>query len=240
MSFDPDAKILISLVAHHTLILATHSLSANSRSSTTASSSFPPSLLASTTPKILANITYSSNHKASYSYDNYLFHYEVVDDVVFMCVTDLSFSKMHAFKFLTHVQKEWHDRIGPEKAKACRTAYGLNRHFKKVLKEKMQYYNNDPNANKIKLAQMHIEDIKEETVKNIDKALNRGRKIDQLVDSTQQISNQAYTFKSKSRSLKMAMLWRNIKVIVLIAIIVCVLVVVVFLLACGGFKCFSS
>jgi len=56
----------------------------------------------------------------------------------------------------------------------------------------------------------------------IDRVLERGEKIELLVDKSDQLDQHAFKFKSHSRSLKRAMWWKNAKLIILISLIVIV------------------
>jgi len=169
-----------------------------------------------------------------YLFGSYLFNYEVKDEIVFLCLTDLTFSRLVAFNFLEDLRKEydksrsllqwtniiiyfrWFSRFG-DKGKTVQTTYGMNSQFKPVIKDKMHYHNNDPEANKIKKVRNQIEEIKEEMVRSIDKVLERGDKIDILVEKTSDLSENALSLRKNASLLKSTVWWRNAKIFILIA-----------------------
>jgi hypothetical protein len=69
--------------------------------------------------------------------------------------------------------------------------------------------------------------------------LQRGERLEVLVDRTEALSMNAEAFRNQGRTLRRQMWWNNLKVKILIAFLVLVLAVVIFLLACfaGGNNC---
>ena len=76
-------------------------------------------------------------------------------------------------------------------------------------------------------------------LKNIEKVLERGEKIDLLVDKTDRMRNTAVKFHKTSRRLKNTMWWQNVKMWLIILGVVAVVIFVIAAMACGGFS-FSS
>jgi vesicle-associated membrane protein 7 len=77
--------------------------------------------------------------------------------------------------------------------------------------------------------------------------LERGEKIELLVDKTENLNAQAVKFKKSSTQLKQAMWWKNAKLMAVLAIIVLVrrhhaaltekvLIFIILLSVCGGFS----
>lgn len=74
----------------------------------------------------------------------------------------------------------------------------------------MDYYNTaGSHVDSISAVQNQIEDVKGVMVQNIEKVLERGEKIELLVDKTDRLNQQAFRFESSSRKLRAAMWWKN-------------------------------
>ena len=56
-----------------------------------------------------------------------------------------------------------------------------------------------------------IDDVKEGMVQNIEKVLERGEKIELLVDKTDRLNQQAFRFESSSRNLRRHLYWRRMR-----------------------------
>merc|ERR1711916_422148 len=90
-------------------------------------------------------------------------------------------------------------------------AYELNDSFSGVLANRLEYFNNNPQADKLTHLQAEIEDVKSVMVENIEKVLERGERIELLVDRTDALNSQAQQFKTQSTKLKKAMWWKNLR-----------------------------
>jgi vesicle-associated membrane protein 7 len=64
--------------------------------------------------------------------------------------------------------------------------------------------------------------------------LERGEKLELLVDKTDQLQSQAFQFNKSSRKLKDAMWWKKVKIYALIAFVVCLVIWIISMIACGG------
>lgn len=80
--------------------------------------------------------------------------------------------------------------------------------------------------------QHDIDNVKGIMTQNIERVLERGERIDLLVDKTDRLGVGAHDFRVRSRGLKRQMWWKNAKLMVLLG------VVIVFLIYLGvGFGC---
>lgn len=73
-------------------------------------------------------------------------------------------------------------------------------------------------------------------IKNIDKVLERGEKIELLVDKTEVLDQHAFKFKRQAKILKRSMWWKNVKLIVIIILILLAITLIILFIACGGVK----
>ena len=77
-------------------------------------------------------------------------------------------------------------------------------------------------------------------VDNIERVLERGEKIELLVDKTDNLRFQADRFHKTGRSLRSKMWWQNMKVKLLILVIVILIAVIIFASVCfSGGNCLS-
>jgi vesicle-associated membrane protein 7 len=75
--------------------------------------------------------------------------------------------------------------------------------------------------------------VKDVMIDNIDKVLERGEKIDLLVDRTEDLSDSAHNFRYKSKKLKNTMWWKNMTLIAILIFIVLAIVFVIVWFLCG-------
>merc|ERR1711871_925646 len=99
----------------------------------------------------------------------------------------------------------------------------------------MEYYSNDPSADTLHKVRGQIDEVKDVMVQNIEKLIERGEKIEILVDKTKNLNEQALEFNKRSRQVKNVMWWKNCKVMTLLVVIILMILFFVVTMACGGF-----
>ncbi|CAK0779938.1 hypothetical protein CVIRNUC_004894 [Coccomyxa viridis] len=135
------------------------------------------------------------------------------------------------FAFLEKVRGEFQDKH----AESSRTlhAHSLDKTFGPRLKYWMDYCQEHPEEiSKIASVQKKVDEVKNIMVDNIEKVLERGEKIELLVDKTDNLRFQADRFHKTGRQLRSKMWWQNMKMKLIIAAIVVVLILVLVAIIC--------
>mmetsp|Transcript_37407 Transcript_37407/g.80737 ORF Transcript_37407/g.80737 Transcript_37407/m.80737 type:complete len:160 (-) Transcript_37407:220-699(-) len=115
------------------------------------------------------------------------------------------------FAFLAEVKDLFTSKYGPDVPQRA-IAFSLNEEFSRIIADRMSYYNDaGSNVDGLSAVKNQIEDVKGVMVENIEKVLERGEKIELLVDKTDRLNQQAFQFKSSSRDLRRSMWWGNVK-----------------------------
>eukprot|EP01126_Amoeba_proteus_P029044 TRINITY_DN2861_c0_g1_i2.p1 TRINITY_DN2861_c0_g1~~TRINITY_DN2861_c0_g1_i2.p1 ORF type:complete len:120 (+),score=23.26 TRINITY_DN2861_c0_g1_i2:281-640(+) len=70
-------------------------------------------------------------------------------------------------------------------------------------------------------------------LENIDRLIERGEKIDLLVEKTESLQEETFQMKGKSKKLRVKMWWRNLKIWCCVCIILGVILFIVIWAACG-------
>lgn len=189
--------------------------------------------------RILAKIS-PANARQAYAYDRHLFNYVVSDGLVFLCMTDEAFEKRLAFAFLDDVKRRWSVAFANRGATAAR--YAMNDEFARVLQKQMDFFaSNDPAADKLGAINKNVEEVKGIMVSNIEKVLERGEKIELLVDKTEKLNEAGFKFKKSSTALKRQMCLKNAKITAVIVLVVLIIIVVIVMSVCGvKFDCVAS
>jgi len=183
------------------------------------------------TRRILDKIP-QNDSKMSYVYDRHIFHYVVEDGITYLCMADEEFGRRVPFAFLEDIKNRFRASYGDRGRTAL--AYGMNADFSRVLQNQMDYYSNNPAADKINRVRGEIDEVKSVMVTNIEKVLERGERIELLVDRTENLNQAAFKFKKQSTQLKRAMWWKNVKIMIILAVVILVIVYFVVAMACGG------
>ena len=79
--------------------------------------------------------------------------------------------------------------------------------------------------------QQEIENVRGIMTENIERVLERGERIDLLVDKTDRLGAGAADFRVRSRGLKRQMWWKNTKLMILIGAVVIFIIVFIVIMA---------
>jgi hypothetical protein len=94
------------------------------------------------------------------------------------------------------------------------------------LKKTLEYAMAHPEEiNKVAKVQTQVSEVKEIMMQNIEKVLDRGEKLELLVDKTENLRYQADQFQKGGKALRNKMWWQNVKMKLLVALIVSIVIV---------------
>ncbi|KAJ0973402.1 hypothetical protein J5N97_021361 [Dioscorea zingiberensis] len=234
-----NQPLIYSFVAKGTAVLAEH---------TSYSGNFS-TVAVQTLQKLPPN-----SKKFTYSCDGHTFNYLLDRGFVFLVVADEASGRSVPFVFLERVRDDFMQRYGASIDAAgshplddedddlfedrFSIAYQLDREFGPRLKEHMQYCINHPEEmSKMSKLKAQITEVKGIMMDNIEKALDRGEKIELLVDKTENLQFQADSFQRQGRQLRRKMWLQNLQFKLMVVGVALVLILIIWLMACKGFKC---
>jgi len=172
--------------------------------------------------KLIEQIPSTPDSKKSYSYESFNFNYIAEGGLTYICMSDQEMGLRVPYAFLFDINNRFKATFREKLLTAGHMA--MNDTFSRVLRDRTEFFSNDKNADKINKVKGEIEDAKQIMVKNIDKVLERGERIEMLVSKTDDLHTQSQSFKKKSTQLKRKMCCQNAK---LCFVIICVISVIV-------------
>ncbi|XP_027367848.1 vesicle-associated membrane protein 727 isoform X1 [Abrus precatorius] len=199
----------------------------------------------------------SNSSKYTYSCDGHTFNFLLDNGFVFLVVADESVGRSVPFIFLERVKEDFKKRYGASIKNDSahpldddddedddlfedrfKIAYHLDREFGPTLKEHMQYCMNHPEEiSKLSKLKTQITEVKGIMMDNIEKVLDRGEKIELLVDKTENLQFQADSFQRQGRQLRRKMWLQNLQMKLMVGGGILILIIFLWVVACGGFKC---
>lgn len=196
-----------------------------------------------TVTRVLLSKIPAVDGRMTYVYDNYVFHYIVQNSICYLCMSDELNKHRIPYAFLEDMKQNFIAKYGTEKPLKA-IAFSMNEEFSKIIKDRMEYYNSpNPNVDSIGAVRNQIDEVKDIMVQNIEKVLERGEKIELLVDKTDRLSKQAFKFESTSKNLRRTLWWKSVRTIVCLTSVVGLLVFILAAGFCGGLdfhKCKST
>ncbi|XP_068662067.1 vesicle-associated membrane protein 727-like [Aristolochia californica] len=197
----------------------------------------------------------SDSNKFTYSCDGHTFNFLVDNGFVFLVVADEATGRSVPFVFLERVKEDFMKSYGagidasdqhplPDDEDdflledRFSIAYNLDREFGPKLKEHMQYCMSHPEEmSKLSKLRAQITEVKGIMMDNIEKVLDRGERIELLVDKTENLQFQADSFQRQGRQLRRKMWLQNLRLKLMVAGAALALIIILWLIACRGFKC---
>mmetsp|Transcript_8663 Transcript_8663/g.10059 ORF Transcript_8663/g.10059 Transcript_8663/m.10059 type:complete len:223 (-) Transcript_8663:271-939(-) len=184
------------------------------------------------TRMLLAKIPVTDG-KMTYVYDDYVFHYVVESGICYLCMSDEKNKHRLPYAFLQDMKDKFLVQFGIDAALMA-IAFSFNEEFAPVIQQRMEYYNSGGAMDNIDALKNQIEDVKEGMVQNIEKVLERGEKIELLVDKTDRLNQQAFRFESTSRNLRRHMYWRRMRNIGICSVVALIIIFILVAEGCGG------
>ncbi|XP_009388457.2 vesicle-associated membrane protein 721-like [Musa acuminata AAA Group] len=179
----------------------------------------------------------ATNNKFTYNCDGHTFNYLVDDGFTYGVVAAESFGRQVPIAFLERVKEDFSKRYGGGKA-ATAAANSLTREFGSKLKEHMHYCVDHPEEiSKLANVQAQVSEVKGVMMENIEKVLDRGEKIELLVDKTENLRSQAQDFRQQGTKMRRKMWLQNMKIKLIVLGIIIALILIIILSVCHGFKC---
>eukprot|EP00388_Colpodella_angusta_P016218 GDKJ01040190.1.p1 GENE.GDKJ01040190.1~~GDKJ01040190.1.p1 ORF type:complete len:235 (-),score=43.56 GDKJ01040190.1:204-908(-) len=170
--------------------------------------------------KVLQSIPKNSD-KRCIAHNN--LYYNIVGDgsFIYLCVTEESFSRVTAFNFLTAIK----NNCGGGRKKSPQEMHSQ-------LKKDVDFFS-DPKNDKITKIRDDIAQVKEIMIDNIEKILERGDKIDNLVAKTDDLKTESTKFESNARELKWKMFKKRIFLTIIVIVVVLLVIFIIVLIACS-------
>ncbi|MBA0547859.1 hypothetical protein Golob_018994 [Gossypium lobatum] len=78
----------------------------------------------------------------------------------------------------------------------------MNDEFSRVLSQQMEYYSSDPNADRMNRLKGEMSQVRNVMIENIDKVLERGDRLELLVDKTANMQGNTFRFRKQTRRFR--------------------------------------
>ncbi|XP_061346284.1 vesicle-associated membrane protein 711-like [Gastrolobium bilobum] len=182
--------------------------------------------------QILDKIPGNNDTHVSYSQDRYIFHVKRTDGLTVLCMADDTAGRRIPFAFLEEIHQRFVRTYG--RAVLSAQPYGMNDEFSRVLSQQMEYYSTDPNADKINRIKGEMNQVRNVMIENIDKVLDRGDRLELLVDKTANMQGNTFRFRKQARRFRSTVWWRNVKLTIALIVTLLVIVYVVLAFVCHG------
>ncbi|KAJ9699553.1 hypothetical protein PVL29_008240 [Vitis rotundifolia] len=182
--------------------------------------------------RILEKLPAEADSRVCFSQDRYIFHILRADGLAFLCMANDTFGRRIPFSYLEDIQMRFMKNYG--KVAHYAPAYAMNDEFSRVLHQQMEFFSSNPSADTLNRVRGEVGEIRTIMVENIEKILERGDRIELLVDKTATMQDSSFHFKKQSKRLRRALWMKNAKLLALLTCLIVVLLYIIIAACCGG------
>jgi len=176
-----------------------------------------------------------NKHRRAYEADNVVFNYAAEDSgLIVLCMTTAGSEARLPWAYITDVTDRFITQYGDTFHRYGDLA--LNDIFGRVLREQMEWFNDNPSDERVRRIRGEIDAVKDVMVQNIDKVLERGEKIEILVQQTNRLQTQSVGFVKRSKDLKCSLWCKNVKLMICIGVLCIVLIVIIIVIIIVALK----
>jgi len=178
-----------------------------------------------------------NNSRFTYTCDRHNFNFLVKDGLTYMVVADQEFSREVSFALLEKVAEDFTAKYDESQWEGA-IAHSMDKAYGPKLKKFLDEGTRNPGSfAKVVAVRQQVAEVKDIMMDNIEKVLDRGEKIELLVDKTNDLRFQADNFNRTGRALRRRMWWQNFKMkLIIAAFVLGVLLVVICLICFSGGK----
>ena len=146
--------------------------------------------------KELAKVIKNSDTRNHYSNGKFQIYYIRERGIVYLAIAEKDIPQENAFNFLEEVKEKFQSHVGDRARNAL--AHQFDGDFGVVLKNGMLKATPD----KLDIINKDMEEIKALMIENIKAALDRGEKLEDVIAKTDQLKNNAGTFRGQAGQLQ--------------------------------------
>ncbi|CAN1294475.1 Vesicle-associated membrane protein 714 [Linum perenne] len=170
--------------------------------------------------RILEKLPADGDSRLCFSQDRYIFHILRSDALTFLCMANDTFGRRIPFSYLEDIHMRFMKNYG--RVALYAPAYAMNDEFSRVLHQQMEFFSSNPTAdtlNRVRGEVGHCAQLRTIMVDNIEKILERGDRIELLVDKTATMQDGAFHFRKQSKRLRRALWMKNAKLLYVLSIL---------------------
>lgn len=184
---------------------------------------------------VLRDIPTGAEFKTTRPRGGFTFHLLVGGDLVFVCATSPDASLHIAFQCLAQVKERFLLGSLPVRAQVAEQ-HELDRDFGSVAAEIMSRCNEGQTGDQISALNRQVEDVKGIMAQNIEKVVERGDRLDSLLEKTQDLEQAGTAFRATAKKVNRHMCLRNARMTIIIGVIVVGVITLIVLFATGVIK----
>lgn len=184
----------------------------------------------STLNAFLPNVAVERNTKSCSVSGLYTYHILVEDLIIYICAAETDFGKNVPFAFLNEIKSRF--TSGSLAIRALTAGeHEFDRDFSYILKDQMIKYSTDAPVDGVNKVKKQVEEVMSVMNDNIEKVVDRGEKLESLLDKTNELEVSSSQFHNTAKKVRRHMFCKNFKMWIILIGIAAVVVSLIVLMA---------
>mmetsp|Transcript_101345 Transcript_101345/g.290759 ORF Transcript_101345/g.290759 Transcript_101345/m.290759 type:complete len:225 (+) Transcript_101345:171-845(+) len=156
----------------------------------------------------------------SYVYSGHTFNYLLEKDLIFLCIASMDAGSELVFQFLEEFRCSY-------SAMSRSGASSRSAEMTRMLRDIIIRYNDERGAKtKVGRVEAELEDVTEIMRDNLGKVMERGERIESLLDKTNTLSSESVSFRSSAKRYNDDLWWRDQRGRMMLGLVILVVLVV--------------
>ncbi|XP_024608901.1 vesicle-associated membrane protein 7-like [Neophocaena asiaeorientalis asiaeorientalis] len=144
------------------------------------------------------------------------------------------FERSRAFNFLNEIKKRFQTTYSSRAQTVL--PYAMNSEFSSVfLAAQLKHHSENKGLDKVMETQAQVDELKGIMVRNIHLVAQQGKRLELLIDKTENLVDSSVTFETTNRNLARAMCVKNLKLTIIIIILSVIFIYIIVSPLCGRF-----
>jgi len=181
---------------------------------------------------VISDTNFNLKKKTTVPSNDLLIHTSIEDGFCYLCVSNKEMGRRVPYIFLESVKTKLKDSGNLYQRAQMAQQFEFNRSFSGTLQDTMTDFN-EGKGDKLSTLQNQVGEVTGVMKQNMEKVMERGDKLDDLVDKSEQLEQGASMFKTTSVRISRKYYWQNKKMMIIIGIVVTVIIVLIILFATG-------
>ena len=157
---------------------------------------------------LISRITPNSEPQATVESGAYNLHYQISNQIIYLCICDKTYPRKLAFSYLAEVSHEFENYHGQEALLDSARPFGFSSFDNFLSKTKKLYQDQRAQSNLDKLNN-DLADVKKVMTKNIEDLLYRGDSLDKMSDLSSSLRNDSIKYRKRAQKINFDALLRQ-------------------------------
>lgn len=178
----------------------------------------------------LPNVPVERNTKSCFVSGIYTYHILIEDLLIYICAAETNFGKQVPFAFLNEIKSRFTSGSLAIRALAA-SEHEFDRDFSYILKDQMIKFSTDVPVDSVNRVKKQVQEVMSVMSDNIDKVVDRGERLESLLDKTNELEVSSSQFHSTAKKVRRHMWCKNFRMWIILIGIASAVVTLIILMA---------